>query len=262
MAAAAAAWLSFADASGSALAAAGGSAAMARLPGNLAGAVDGITAHGLAPLVPAQLLSAAVAALRERVARLQAALGPVSATLEAAAAAEAGVDEEDGEQAAALPAELEDALAEALRVRVAGAWVLSPCPALLLQGWPHVPAAGRPPFTIRHSPCMNFCHSVLPPKSTELPAAGGVRGGGGSHAAAVAAVRARAPQPASAGGGRPRGAAGGGATLSSGGCRRIGGCAALWPQLGGCAAVRGGLGCLQANADVPEHVMPWNAVAC
>ncbi|KAI7840711.1 hypothetical protein COHA_005527 [Chlorella ohadii] len=147
MAAAAAAWLSFADASGAALAAAGGSAAMARLPGDLAGAVDGITVHGLAPLVPAQLLSAAVAALRERVARLQAALGPVSATLEAAAAAEAGVDEEDGEQAAALPAELEDALAEALREACEGVEAATQLLSLLcervLRSQPALGAADR-----------------------------------------------------------------------------------------------------------------------
>lgn len=117
MAAAAAAWLSFADTSGAALAAAGGSAATARLPGELAGAVDSIAAHGLAPLVPAQLLSAAMAALQARVARLQAALAPVAAAVEAAAGSEAGEADEDEEQGATLPEELENSLAEALRVR-------------------------------------------------------------------------------------------------------------------------------------------------
>lgn len=115
MAAAAAAWLSFADTSGAALAAAGGSAATARLPGELAGAVDSIAAHGLAPLVPAQLLSAAMAALQARVARLQAALAPVAAAVEAAAGSEAGEADEDEEQGATLPEELENSLAEALR---------------------------------------------------------------------------------------------------------------------------------------------------
>lgn len=117
MATAAAAWLSFADTSGAALAAASGSAATARLPGELAGAVDGVAAHGLAPLVPAQLLSAAMAALQARVAHLQAALAPVAAAVDAAAGCEAGEADEDEEQGTTLPEELENALAEALRVR-------------------------------------------------------------------------------------------------------------------------------------------------
>lgn len=99
-AAAAAAWVGFV---GAATAAACGPGGGCGLPvPDMAQAVDGVTAQGLAPLVPAQLLVAATAALQARLAQLS---GTLAAVFEAPEPDGGGFGEEH-----------EAALAETLRV--------------------------------------------------------------------------------------------------------------------------------------------------
>lgn len=115
-AAAAAAWIQFADASAAALAA---PACMPKALGpDLAAAVDGVAAHGLARLVPSQLLDAAAAALQSRLAHLHDALAALFAAVGdrgSAPAADANDDSEEGDDASLTP-EVEASLAKALRV--------------------------------------------------------------------------------------------------------------------------------------------------
>ena len=124
-AAAAAAWVQLADAS---------AAALQRQPGDCTGglpvealspelmsAVDGATAQGLAPLVPAQLLATASAALHMRLAHLRSALAAVLAATAGSAGAGAVSDEENGEDQGNFTTETEAAFAEALKVRAAQA---------------------------------------------------------------------------------------------------------------------------------------------
>lgn len=114
MAAAAAAWLQFNAAAAAALGQPGGGGG---LTPDLAAAVDGATAQGLAPLVPAQLLAMAAAALHARLARLRDALAPLLAAPAAGTSADGAGEEEE---AAAFTDGMEATLAETLRVSEAG----------------------------------------------------------------------------------------------------------------------------------------------
>lgn len=105
-AAAAAAWVHFAAASGGALCLP--TPPDAALTPELTAAVDGVMAAGLAPLVPAQLLGAASAALQAQLARLREALAPVCAATLGGDAAEGDAD--------SFSDDMEAALADALRV--------------------------------------------------------------------------------------------------------------------------------------------------
>ena len=96
MAAAAAAWVQFADASTAALAAppAAVGLAPAALAPDLAAAVDAVTLGGLAPLVPTQLLGSAAAALQSHLAHLLRALATLFES--ARSVAPPAADEDEG----------------------------------------------------------------------------------------------------------------------------------------------------------------------
>ena len=90
-------------------------------------AVDGASAQSLAPLVPAQLLAAAMGALQARLAHLHEALASVFAGLEGGegAAAVAVADDAEGSESggggSGFSADMEAVLADALQVRRAQA---------------------------------------------------------------------------------------------------------------------------------------------
>ena len=127
--AAAAAWVKFAAGSAAALQQrqAGAAGSPDALGGDLAVAVDGASAQSLAPLVPAQLLAAAMGALQARLAHLHEALASVFAGLEGGegAAAVAVADDAEGSESggggSGFSADMEAVLADALQVRRAQA---------------------------------------------------------------------------------------------------------------------------------------------
>ena len=155
-AAAAAAWVQFVQASSSALAAGGGSGALeaAGLRTDLATAVDGVVAQGLAPLVPAQLLGAAASALQAHLAQLRDALAAVSQGLAAAGEQNEEIDTdevEDGQAEGSLMPQLEASLVEVLRVRRAAA-------GRARQGQGEAAHTGHP--------AVGLMHTALPPVPT------------------------------------------------------------------------------------------------
>lgn len=215
---AATAWCSFAATAADALRGAGGGPLPeARLSAELAGSLDAVAAQGLAPLVPAQLLAAARAALQARLAHLRGALDRVFADAKAMgtwdedAAEVEEAEEEEGSWRDEALADMEATLADTLRVRAGARSLRAGCACLATS-----------PACISPAPCTPFCSSdqLSAPLHHPTPPTGHVRRRGVGHAAAVPAVRARAARPAGAGLRRPRRAAVGGAPLPAGGRRR------------------------------------------
>ncbi|KAI3433290.1 hypothetical protein D9Q98_003109 [Chlorella vulgaris] len=120
-AAAAAAWVQFADASTAALhrPEGGGGGLLEALASDLVAAVDAVATHGLAPLLSEQLLTLAAAALQSRLGHLRAALDALLASVGGselpAADLEEEEEEEEEEEGEAFTADMEASLAEALR---------------------------------------------------------------------------------------------------------------------------------------------------
>ena len=119
-AAAAAAWVQFADASAAALhrPEGGGGGLPEALASDLVAAVDAVATHGLAPLLSEQLLTLAAAALQSRLGHLRAALDALLASVGGSElpAADLEEEEEEEEEGEAFTADMEASLAEALRV--------------------------------------------------------------------------------------------------------------------------------------------------